>query len=128
MSRTKINLMDETGFICRQCGRAVAALPHVHRNHCPHCLRSLHLDVRTGDRMSGCRGIMDPIAIWAKEGGEWAIIHRCRCCGLIRANRAAWDDDEEALLAVAASPLGALPFRAPGPPPRPSGRPRNSCR
>ncbi len=64
--------------------------------------------------MSGCRGLMDPIAIWAKGGGEWAIIHRCRSCGLMRANRVALDDDEEELLAVAASPLGKQPFPVSG--------------
>ncbi len=68
------------------------------------------MDVRTGDRMSSCRGLMDPIAIWAKEGGEWAVIHRCRSCGMLRTNRVAGDDDEDALLAVALSSLEALPF------------------
>ena len=116
MSRTKLINTEQDYFICRHCGRAVAASPHGHRNHCPYCLRSRHLDVRTGDRLSGCRSLMDPIAIWAKEGGEWAIVHRCRGCGLMRANRIAPDDDEDELLAIASSPLGDLPFPVAGAP------------
>ena len=68
------------------------------------------MDVRTGDRMSGCRGLMDPIAIWPKESGEWAIIHRCRGCGILRANRVAIDDDERVLLALAVAALERPPF------------------
>lgn len=110
MSRTKIDTPEQDSFICRHCGRQVAALPGGHRNHCSYCLRSRHVDIRTGDRMSGCRGLMDPIAIWPKEGGEWAIIHRCRSCGILRANRVALDDDERALLAVAGAALKKPPF------------------
>jgi hypothetical protein len=53
---------------------------------------------------------MDPIGIWVKDDGEWAIIHRCRKCGNIRTNRVAADDNEVLLLAMAALPLSRLPF------------------
>jgi hypothetical protein len=72
----------------------------------------MHLDIRIGDRRSGCRGVMDPIAVWVKEDREWALIHRCRKCGFIRANRVAADDSEPMLLALAVLPLSRLPFPA----------------
>jgi hypothetical protein len=55
---------------------------------------------------------MDPIGIWVKDDGEWAIIHRCRKCGFIRANRVAADDNEAQLFAMAAMPMSRLPFPA----------------
>jgi hypothetical protein len=111
MSRADLKENETSGFICSHCGRAVAAM-HGNRNHCPHCLRSRHLDVKTGDRKSGCRGTMDPVGIWVKDSGEWSILHRCRSCGFIRANRMAGDDNEMLLFAIAALPLSRLPFPA----------------
>lgn len=52
-----------------------------HRNHCPNCLSSLHLDIKPGDRESDCGGIMDTIGVWVRKNDEWEIIHRCRRCG-----------------------------------------------
>ena len=66
-------------FTCKVCGRPVvpAGAGSDHRNHCPNCLSSLHVDIEPGDRASDCGGIMDPIAVWVRKNGEWAIIHRC---------------------------------------------------
>ena len=63
-------------FICKVCGRTVVPenAGSGHRNHCPNCLASLHLDIEPGDRESDCGGIMEPIAVWVRRGGEWAII------------------------------------------------------
>lgn len=80
------------------------------RNHCPYCLCALHVDVRKGDRRSGCRGIMDPIAVWVKGDGEWAIVHRCRLCGKVMTNRIAGDDNELALVSLALRPLARPQF------------------
>ena len=60
-----------------------------HRNHCPNCLTSLHLDNEPGDRAADCGGQMEPVAVWVRKGGEWAIIHRCRLCGKLASNRSA---------------------------------------
>ena len=60
-----------------------------HRNHCPNCLTSLHLDNEPGDRAADCGGQMEPVAVWVRKGGEWAIIHRCRLCGKLASNRIA---------------------------------------
>ena len=70
-------------FTCKICGRLVvpAGAGSEHRNHCPNCLYSLHVDEQPGDRESDCGGIMEPIGVWVRKGGEWAIIHRCRRCG-----------------------------------------------
>ena len=52
-------------FTCRVCGRLVtpAGAGADHRNHCPNCLASAHLDVEPGDRAADCGGVMDPIAV-----------------------------------------------------------------
>jgi len=99
-------------FLCAQCGQAVpgAAPGTDHRNHCPRCLWSLHVDLRPGDRRAGCRGLMEPIALWVKADGEWAVVHRCRQCGGMRTNRIAGDDNEVALISLAVRPLARPPF------------------
>jgi len=70
------------------------------------------VDLRPGDRRAGCRGDMEPIGIWIKADGEWAVIHRCTRCGMLRANRIAGDDDEVSLFSLAARPLTGMPFPA----------------
>lgn len=99
-------------FLCRVCGREVVpeGAGSDHRNHCPNCLTSLHVDNRPGDRASDCGGYMDPVAMWVKKNGEWAIIHRCRQCGKMSANRIAADDNPMKLMAIALKPLTAPPF------------------
>ena len=97
---------------CSHCGHVfpIDAPGTAQRNHCPRCLYSLHLDIRPGDRLSGCRGEMEPIAVWVREGREWALIHRCLKCGVLKSNRIAGDDNETALLALSAKALSKLPF------------------
>jgi hypothetical protein len=99
-------------FPCAHCRRIVTqeAPGTRHRNHCPHCLCSLHVDLRLGDRRSGCRGVMESIGIEMRGDGEWALIHRCSRCGLIRTNRIAGDDNELVLMALAVRPLARPPF------------------
>ncbi len=99
-------------FVCKVCGSPVApegAGTH-HRNHCPKCLSSVHLDNEPGDRASLCRGVMDPIGVWVRKNGEWAIIHRCRACGALSSNRIAADDNPALLMSIAVKPLAAPPF------------------
>ena len=49
-------------FTCKVCGRLCTPenAGSQHRNHCPNCLSSLHVDVEPGDRASDCGGIMEP--------------------------------------------------------------------
>ena len=99
-------------FICLHCGRTVnAQAPGTrHRNHCPWCLRSVHLDNRAGDRASPCGCVMEPIAISIRRGNEWVLIHRCNGCGALKENRIAGDDNEWALLSLAVRPVAQPPF------------------
>lgn len=99
-------------FVCAHCGRVVRldADGTLHRNHCPHCLWSLHLDNRPGDRKAYCKGDMEPIAVWVKPDGEWALVHRCSRCGSVHTNRIAGDDNELALMSLAVRPLSRPAF------------------
>ena len=94
-------------FICKVCGRPVVAAGagSEHRNHCPNCLSSQHADDEPGDRASDCGGVMEPVGVWVRKGGEWAIIHRCRRCGKLDSNRVAADDN----------PMKAIVHRAEAP-------------
>lgn len=53
---------------------------------------------------------MEPIAVWVRKGGEWAIIHRCKRCGVISSNRVAADDNPMKLMSIAMKPLSTPPF------------------
>ena len=99
-------------FTCKVCGRPVVAAGAAsdHRNHCPNCLSSLHLDNEPGDRAADCGGIMDPVGVWVRKNGEWAIIHRCRRCGHLSSNRVAADDNPMKLMSIAMKPIGNPPF------------------
>jgi len=99
-------------FICKNCGSMIVpegAGSH-HRNHCPHCLCSLHVDDLPGDRSVDCSGIMEPIGVWVRKNGEWAIIHRCNRCGHLSSNRIAADDNPVKLMSIALKPLAKPPF------------------
>ena len=101
-------------FICMNCRNFVSAeavLSGVHhRNHCPYCLTSRHLDLfKAGDRLSACKASMRPIALTIKRTlkkyssvgqGEIMLIHQCDACEKISINRIASDDSSEILLTV----------------------------
>ncbi|WP_053335772.1 RNHCP domain-containing protein [Salinispira pacifica] len=97
-------------FRCTHCGTAVIppASGSRHRNHCPACLRSLHVDLLPGDRRSRCRDIMHPIALWVKDDGELSILHRCEKCGTVKSNRILPDDSEPLISELAARPALAV--------------------
>ena len=52
---------------------------------------------------------MEPIAVWVRKGGEWALIHRCNGCGELKSNRVAADDNVYVLLRLAALPIANPP-------------------
>lgn len=79
-------------FVCAHCGLAVPAHGRTARDHCPACLRSLHVDVVPGDRAAGCGGLLDPTRLESR-GGQHRIIYRCRRCGAERVNRAILDGE-----------------------------------
>lgn len=94
-------------FRCINCRNYISANPYLsgvnHRNHCPYCLHSRHLDLyKAGDRLAACKGLMKPVGLtvkrsrnkYARQGnGELMIVHRCQDCGKYSINRIAADDD-----------------------------------
>lgn len=99
-------------FVCAHCGKKIQpeGAGSKHRNHCPHCLYSLHVDETAGDRKAVCHGEMEPIAIVAREDGDWSILHRCKRCGKLNLNRALADDNPILLMQLAVQPLAHPPF------------------
>ena len=99
-------------FTCKNCGREVVpgGAGSEHRNHCPNCLCSMHVDIEPGDREADCGGLMEPISVWVRKNGEWAIIHRCKRCGSLSSNRVAADDNPAKLMSIAMRPLSEPPF------------------
>jgi hypothetical protein len=85
----------ERPFRCCHCKAMVGPVLYggSHRNHCPYCLHSCHVDGRTpGDRASACHGKMAPAGVFTRRNGEHVILHRCLTCGFERHNRIAADD------------------------------------
>lgn len=97
-----------------KCGRCRAFIGRTlsggrHRNHCPFCLTSRHVDrSRPGDRSSPCRALMPAIGVSFRADGEQMVVHRCNGCGIERQNRVAADDDSVAVMRL---PPVALPLR-----------------
>ncbi|MGH2686325.1 MAG: RNHCP domain-containing protein [Actinomycetota bacterium] len=99
-------------FRCRHCGLDVPldAPGTAHRNHCPTCLWSRHLDDDVpGDRDADCGAAMEPIAVSVRGDGEWVLIHRCTACHELHLNRSAGDDNPLMLLRLATRPLAQPP-------------------
>ena len=63
-----------------------------HRNHCPLCLYSKHVDLTPGDRRNDCRSLMRQIGTAFRRNGEQVIVHCCLGCGEVRYCRAAAHD------------------------------------
>jgi hypothetical protein len=108
-------------FRCRHC-KTVVGVPISggrHRNHCPNCLYSRHVDERRpGDRASTCRSMMRAIGVRIRTGGEQELVHRCLGCGIERRNRVAADDNVVAvmhlpLLGEQAAERSAVPVTLP---------------
>jgi RNHCP domain len=101
-------------FRCRNCRLDVPtdAPGTAHRNHCPHCLWSRHVDDAPGDRALAelCGSSMEPIAITVRGDGEWVLVHRCTGCGAVHLNRTAGDDNPLLLVRIAIGPLAHSPF------------------
>lgn len=90
-------------FKCKHCRRLVCppSSGGRHRNHCPYCLYSRHVDDRRpGDRMSDCGSRMEPIGHFQRPNGEYVLVHRCLGCSFERFNRIAADDDFDLVLSL----------------------------
>jgi len=105
-------LVFARSFRCANCGHDVSldAPGTSHRNHCPRCLWSRHLDRNVpGDRKAECPGGMEPIAVTVRGERRWVLIHRCTRCGRLRLNKTAADDNMLLLMQLAALPLAMPP-------------------
>lgn len=89
-------------FRCVHCKADVPtmAVGTAHRNHCPLCLWSRHVDEKRGERDSDCLASMRPIGLTLKTGGELMVVHRCLKCGKTSTNRIAADDNAHTLLSL----------------------------
>ena len=98
---------NDSGFICKNCGKEVMPLGITSRNHCPFCLCSLHVDINPGDRANPCGGILRPIQALPDPKKGYIIIHRCERCGEVVRNKAAHEaktqpDDTDLLIKLTA--------------------------
>src|SRR6476469_4305694 len=112
LSEGSPDLSFPRSFRCEHCGVEVSldAPGTSHRNHCPRCLWSRHLDRNVpGDRKAACSGGMEPIAVTVRGEHRWMLIHRCTRCGRLRMNRTAADDNVLLLIQLAARPLATPP-------------------
>ena len=88
------------GFVCINCKKYVPPAPKTSRNHCPWCFFSLHVDDKVpGDRSSNCGGVMKPIA-YNVSWDKIKILFCCEICGKEHWNKAAQDDDLQALVKI----------------------------
>lgn len=113
-SKSKLVREKKGGFRCSNCDQWVPFTEFMgteHRNHCPFCLWSKHVDLeKPGDRKSKCQAGMKPIGLTFKHDGvdkygslrqgELMLIHECTGCGKTSINRIAADDNEKAILKV----------------------------
>lgn len=100
-------------FRCAHCKRMILATDGIgtaHRNHCPFCLHSRHVDTKPGNRASTCHARMTPVGLTARFNGQdkygrpreddVMLVHLCSGCGTVNVNRIAGDDSCEAILNV----------------------------
>lgn len=94
ISRQRSNpIRRDESFTCIHCGCLVIPLGVSDRDHCPSCLRSLHVDVVPGDRENPCGGVLDPVG-GEVAGGRVTLVYRCRRCGGAHRVKAATDGEQ----------------------------------
>lgn len=65
-------------FVCEKCGARI--IGDGYTDHCPNCLWGKHVDYETpGDRVSDCKGLMEPIRT-SFEKGKFRIWYKCTQC------------------------------------------------
>jgi len=77
-------------FVCEKCGKKITG--NGYTNHCPECLWSKHVDINPGDRLSICKGLMEPFCL-EKEKDIFYIVHKCQKCGFSKRNKAQKGDN-----------------------------------
>lgn len=95
-------IKNKEDFVCNHCGAKVFGSGYT--NHCPNCLWSKHVDINPGDRASNCEGMMKPVSIEGSTN-KYTILHRCDVCGYEKRNKAAENDNIDAILSVIAEKI-----------------------
>jgi DNA-directed RNA polymerase subunit RPC12/RpoP len=94
---------------CANCGQVFSLDPppgKKHRDHCPYCLSSVHIDVRPGDRGMWCGegvpgdkdfkpSVLEPVGKIPIAGEPDIIKYICKKCGKVKYNVSAVDDNKE---------------------------------
>ena len=93
----KLFSMKDEEFICLNCGSKVSKLNYSARDHCNHCLYSVHVDVNPGDRANTCKGTLVPIGI-EKFKNTYKIIYKCNKCNELHKNIMAKDDNYDEII------------------------------
>ena len=89
----------DEAFTCINCGKEVNPLGYTTRDHCPHCLYSIHIDIMPGDRANTCKGILKPIGI-EKFKDTYKIVYRCEKCHEEHKNIMATDDSLDEIINI----------------------------
>lgn len=92
----RFNMIDES-FICSNCHKLVNKLNYTARDHCNHCLYSIHIDINPGDRINECHGMLVPIDI-VKFKDTYKIIYKCDKCNEFHKNIMASDDNMDEII------------------------------
>ena len=93
-------IKNDNEFICINCGNKVEKLKYTSRDHCNHCLYSIHVDITPGDRKNNCKGMLVPINIELNSKKGEVIIYKCNKCGSIVKNIVANDDNRDAIYEI----------------------------
>ena len=102
MSQSKKFQRKIENFVCANCSFKVVG--NGYTDHCPNCLVSLHVDNNPGDRLSGCKGIMEPIGSQVK-GNSYIIFYKCKKCGKNFKVKSSLNDNFEMILKLSNQPI-----------------------
>lgn len=91
---------NDNEFICINCNKKVEKLKYTSRDHCNHCLHSLHVDITPGDRENNCKGRLVPINVEINSKKGEVIIYKCNKCGATIRNIVAKDDNRDEIYKV----------------------------
>lgn len=97
---TKLFSKNDDSFVCENCHKTIDKLGYTSRDHCSRCLCSKHVDILPGDRQNDCQGLMVPISCSFSTKKGYIITYKCTRCGEIHNNKAANDDNKNAIFAV----------------------------
>lgn len=91
---------NDEEFICKNCHEKVEKLKYTSRDHCNHCLYSLHVDITPGDRLNPCKGLLEPVNVEVTSKKGEVIIYKCKKCGEQLKNIVARDDDRDTIYKI----------------------------